>query len=157
VSASPRPVVAALAAAALLVAGCGAKKDVTTGSAGAAAAPKTVSVQETEYKITPADPRISGAGTVNFRIRNSGKTTHQLEVQGPGGEQKSLPVPPGATTTFTAKLQAGNYDWYCPIDSHKKKGMRGKFTVGKASAGSGSGTTTTPPKQDNKGGGSRYY
>jgi uncharacterized cupredoxin-like copper-binding protein len=114
-----------------------------------------VPVRETEYKITPAAPHISAAGTVRFAIRNTGKTTHQLEVEGPRGEQKSQPVPPGTTTTFTAKLQAGSYQWYCPIDGHKKKGMKGAFTVGKASAGTG--TTTTPPKMDNKGGGSRYY
>lgn len=151
---SPRPVIAALAAgAALVAAGCGEKKDTTTGSGAASSAPQTVTVRETEYRIAPADPGIKKAGTVKFEIRNTGKRTHALVVEGPGGEQKSKPIAPGKSTTLTATLKPGSYQWYCPIDGHKRKGMKGKFTVAKSAGG----TTTTPGGKDDKGGGSRYY
>jgi plastocyanin len=129
--------------------GCGEKEDVTTGSA-AAPAPKTVSVEETEYRITPADPG-AAAGTVKFAIRNTGKLTHALEVEGGGGEFKSKPIEAGKSGTLTADLKPGSYEWYCPIGDHKKRGMEGKFTVGKAAGGSG--TTPEDKKPEDSGGG----
>ncbi len=153
---APRALIAALAAAAALAAGCGEKKDTTTGTGAAASgtssSPQSVAVRETEYRISPADPKITKPGEVKFVVRNAGKTTHALEVEGPGGEQKTERIEPGKTATLDATLKAGSYEWYCPIDGHKAKGMKGEFKVG-ASAG---GTTTTP-KKDDKGGGSRYY
>lgn len=151
---SARPTIAALAAAAALAAvGCGEKKDTTTGSGAAASVPRTVTVRETEYRIAPADPKIKQAGTVKFEVRNAGKVTHALEVEGPGGEQKTKRIDPGKTATLTASLKAGTYEWYCPVDGHKDKGMEGKFTIGAASGGA---TTTPEDKPDDKGGGSRY-
>jgi uncharacterized cupredoxin-like copper-binding protein len=156
VTAAPRALIAALAAAAALAAGCGEKKDTTTGSgsasSGTSSSPQSVAVRETEFRIAPADPKISKPGRVKFVIRNAGKTKHALEVEGPGGEQKTKTIEPGKSATLDATLKAGSYEWYCPVDRHKAKGMKGEFKVGSSAGG-----TSTTPKKDDKGGGSRYY
>jgi uncharacterized cupredoxin-like copper-binding protein len=103
---------------------------------------KTVAVHEKEYKLTPNTISLSKPGTYVFKGVNDGTTTHALEVEGNGVEQKSSDISPGSSGTLKVTLsKKGSYEIYCPIDGHKGLGMKGTVTVG-GSAGSGSGTTT---------------
>jgi uncharacterized cupredoxin-like copper-binding protein len=113
-----------------------ATNTTTTGGGGAA---ETVDVSLTDFKIDPPNPKISKAGTVEFKVKNDGGTVHNLEVEGPSGEKElDSNLNPGQTGTMTVDLsKPGKYEWYCPIDDHKKFGMRGEITVG------GGGSTTT--------------
>jgi uncharacterized cupredoxin-like copper-binding protein len=125
----------------IVVAGCGEKREKTGTGAGAAGsgAPAAVTVSETEFKLSPADAKVAKPGPVTFMVKNAGKTTHALEVVTPAGELKTPPIGPGKSATLKGDLKAGTYEWYCPIDGHKAKGMKGKVVVGKGgSSGGGS-------------------
>ena len=141
--------VALLAAAA---SGCGEKREAGTGTGSEGTATQasgpatgTVKVSETEYKLDPASPKVAKAGTISFEVSNDGSTEHALEIETPSGELQTKPIEPGKSTTLKADLKAGTYEWYCPIDGHKDKGMKGEIVV----AGGGGGSSTTP--EDNGG------
>ena len=106
------------------LAGCGGKSGTKTQAAQPATAGKTVSVTETEFKLSPAKVTIAGPGTVRFDAKNAGKLDHALEIEGNGVEQRI------------------GYQLYCPIDNHRAMGMKATVVVGGAAAGGGSATTT---------------
>jgi uncharacterized cupredoxin-like copper-binding protein len=125
-------------AATLVVAGCGGGDDNGGGSSkkSKASAPASkpasggaaVTLKATDFKFAPAAPTAK-KGTVSFTIKNDGGTTHALEVEGPKGEAKTGNVSPGQSKTIKANLPAGKYEFYCPVDGHKKLGMKGEVTV----------------------------
>jgi uncharacterized cupredoxin-like copper-binding protein len=127
-----------------------------------------VAINETEYKLTPVKPTAKQAGLVEFRVQNSGKVVHALEVVGPNGEQKTGQIQPGKSATLRVDLgKAGTYDMYCPIDNHKGKGMEGLVAVAGGGFGAakqsgtdtsekGAGTGGKAPEQSPSGGGSGY-
>ena len=127
---------------AIAVAGCGSDNNDNSGSKSSTpaapskpAATNAVNVKETEFKLTPADPKVK-KGTVTFNVTNAGNVTHSLEVEGPGGE-KRLPkeLQPGESGTIKVDLSKdGKYEWYCPVDNHKQMGMKGEITVGAGGA-----------------------
>jgi uncharacterized cupredoxin-like copper-binding protein len=139
----PRQSLSAVAAGALAVtlvfAGCGGGDDNGGGSSkkSKAQAPASkpassggaaVTEKATDFKFDQPAPTAK-SGTVSFTIKNDGATTHALEVEGPKGESKSGNVSPGQSKTFKAKLAPGKYEFYCPVDGHKKLGMKGEVTV----------------------------
>src|SRR5215218_9566253 len=104
----------ALAAAALLPA-CGAEK----GSKARPALPQagTVRVQLTDMKIDPANPVFAKPGEVRFKVRNAGRETHALRIEGPPPMVmvETTDLRRGDSETVTADLnKAGRYTWYCP-------------------------------------------
>ncbi|MEU6621004.1 copper-binding protein [Streptomyces litmocidini] len=88
-------------------------------------------------------------GTYAFVATNTGKHDHALEVEGPGGENRSSTVAPGGSTTLTVTLEAGKYEIYCPVDGHKDLGMKTEITVAGApvdkSGVNGPGTVPATP------------
>jgi uncharacterized cupredoxin-like copper-binding protein len=135
------------------LAGCGGddNKDSSTKSAAPASSSssgsvvQTVNVTETEFKLDPANPRISKPGEVEFKVKNDGQTQHTIEVEGPGGEKELEPVlDPGKSGTLKVNLdKAGRFEWYCPVGNHKDLGMKGVITVAGSTAASGGSTTET--------------
>jgi uncharacterized cupredoxin-like copper-binding protein len=150
---------AVIVAALFGVAGCGGDDNndsganntttETTSTGAGGAAPETIDVSLTDFKIAPANPKISKPGEVEFRVKNDGGTVHSLEVEGPSGESV-LPsnLNPGQTGTLRVDLsKAGKYEWYCPIDDHRKFGMEGEVTVGgSGQTSTGSGSNSSPGK-----------
>ena len=123
----------------------------STAAAGGGGGSSALAVKLTDFKLTPADPTVK-AGTVAIKVANGGQTTHQLEVEGPSGEVESAALQPGQSDTLKVKLnKAGRYEWYCPIDDHKKFGMKGEITVG-GGGSAGGGTTTTNTTETQSGG-----
>jgi uncharacterized cupredoxin-like copper-binding protein len=116
-----------------------AQTGTATGAAG-----QTVNVSETEFKLSPSNPRVK-AGVVTFKVTNDGTTEHSLEVEGPGGESKlASPLQAGDSGTLKVSFtKPGKYEWYCPIDNHKQMGMKGEITVTGSAASSGSTGTGT--------------
>jgi uncharacterized cupredoxin-like copper-binding protein len=167
---------AAALAVAVLVAACGEDRNSDTGGGGgtgqtggetgastATGSPvATVQVGETEYKLNPSSPKIGQSGVIQFQVQNKGQVPHALEIETPGGEIRTDTIQPGKSATLKANLKPGTYEWYCPIDDHKGKGMRGTIVVGGGSAGgAGTGTSTGEDngggdrgKEDSQGGGS---
>jgi uncharacterized cupredoxin-like copper-binding protein len=103
----------------------------STSAASSAPAAKgtTVTVKETEYKLTLSQSTFT-PGTYTFTAENDGGTTHALEIEGPGiEEQQTGNLAPGASGSLTVTLQSGKYELYCPVDSHKDRGMEMDITV----------------------------
>jgi uncharacterized cupredoxin-like copper-binding protein len=127
---------AALAAAvALAAAGCGGDSNDTTATPTTSAAQggggsSTVDLKATDFKFAPSDPTAK-AGQVTFNVSNDGQTVHNLEVEGPNGEQElSSDLSPGQSGTLTVDMsKPGKYEFYCPVDDHKQMGMEGEITV----------------------------
>jgi plastocyanin len=135
---------AAILAAALGAAGCGS--DDGGGSSGQPASAGggsggsggSLAVTETEFKIAPAAPKISKTGSVTFTVANKGKFPHALAVEGQGVESRTATLQPGETATLNVPLKKnGTYEWYCPVDGHRQKGMEGKLTVGSGGSSGG--------------------
>lgn len=86
----------------------------------------------TEWKVdSPVDTL--PAGRYTFRVENSGKETHGLEVEGNGAEWKTGDLAPGGASEITVDLVPGAYELYCPVESHDKAhddlGMKRKLVV----------------------------
>ena len=161
-----RPLAAALAAGALVIAGCGGNDDNGDGDAstGAAKSASTtaaaggstgaVKLSETEFKIDPANPAVKKAGSVTIDVKNDGQIVHALEVEGPNGEAKTQPIDAGQSAKLTVDLsKAGTYEMYCPIGNHKAMGMKGTIVV----AGGGSGASEASEDSSSTGSGSNGY
>jgi uncharacterized cupredoxin-like copper-binding protein len=121
----------------LALAGCGGDDSSsttaassTTTAAQAGGGASSVDVSETEYKLNPSDPAVK-AGQVTLNVTNDGQVVHNLEVEGPNGEQKlSSDLSPGQSGTLSVDLsKPGKYEFYCPVDNHKQMGMEGEITV----------------------------
>jgi uncharacterized cupredoxin-like copper-binding protein len=126
-----------------VLAACGNSSDESTSSTASPTTPSasasssspaakgtTVTVKETEYKLELSQSTFS-PGTYTFRAENDGGTTHALEIEGPGiEEQQTGSLAPGASGSLTVRLQSGKYELYCPVDSHKDRGMEMDITVG---------------------------
>jgi plastocyanin len=101
----------------------------SSGTAAGAATGATVTAEEADFTITLSSSTLP-AGTYTFTVRNTGKATHSLTIQGPGGVNvTSDKVQGGQSTTMTVTLQPGTYDVYCPIGNHKAMGMDSTLTV----------------------------
>jgi len=103
---------------------------------------KTVSVHETEYKLSPNTISLTKPGTYVFKGVNDGTIAHALGVEGNGVDQDISAIDPGSSGTLKVRLpKAGTYEIYCPVDGHKGLGMKGTITVGGTGA-TGGGTST---------------
>ena len=103
---------------------------------------KTVSIHETEYKLSPNTISLTKPGTYVFKGVNDGTTAHALGVEGNGVDSDISAIDPGSSGTLKVTLsKAGTYEIYCPIDGHKGLGMKGQITVG-GSGSAGAGTST---------------
>jgi len=102
----------------------------------------TVTVHETEYKLSPNTISLTKPGTYVFKGVNDGTTAHALGVEGNGVDSDISAIDPGSSGTLKVTLsKAGTYEIYCPIDGHKALGMKGTITVGGSGTG-GAGTST---------------
>ncbi len=110
----------------------------------AAGAKTTVGVKLSEFKVVPS-PKSAAAGTVVFKVRNTGSIDHELDVvrtnlpvgklpvKGAKVSLKPLgrisPLKPGASKTLRLTLKAGRYVLYCNVAGHYQAGQRVAFTV----------------------------
>jgi plastocyanin len=126
----------ALAAAALL-AGCGGggkSTSTTTGAAGAVIQGfhvlAVVDVHETEYKLDPRTIGFQRTGYFGLRAVNDGAVSHALAVSGPGVSKRTRTIQPGGSEAIAVYFRKpGVYKLYCPLDSHRRRGMIGTVRV----------------------------
>jgi plastocyanin len=133
---------AAAAVAALMAAACGggggSSGSAPPTSASSSSAPPnsaaqtgngtSVTVDETEFRLAVSTTSFT-AGAYTFTAVNQGKVAHSLEITGPGVNAQTATLTPGQSAELHVTLQAGSYDLFCPIDSHKSLGMNQEITV----------------------------
>ena len=100
-----------------------AKATTTTGGAAT-----NVTATEVEYKITLSTNSFH-PGAYVFKVVNNGTVSHGFVITGPGVNKSDQIQPPGGSETVSVTLQAGSYEIYCPVDSHKALGMDDHITV----------------------------
>lgn len=120
---------------ALSLAGCGGG----TGSGSAQASPASSGGRQ-QLQVT-ANPSgaldfspgalTAKAGKVTLVMKNPSSTgeQHGVAIEGSGVDQDGPVVGPGGTSTVTATLKPGTYEFYCPFDHHAQDGMTGTLTV----------------------------
>jgi uncharacterized cupredoxin-like copper-binding protein len=145
--------VAGLAVGAL--AACGSGGDKGSGEGGGAA-PKTIRIAETEFKLDPSTVTVDKPGTYTFHVVNQGGAVHALEIDGPGVEEQTADIDPGGSADLTVEIsEPGEYELYCPVDGHREHGMEGILSVGGGGGGATTEDTTTEDSDDNGGYGYR--
>jgi plastocyanin len=127
-----------LTAGVLLAAGCGGDDD--DGGGGGAATPEATEESGggggAALTLT-ADPggaiswdksELSApAGKVTIKLVNESTTPHAVEIEGNGVEEESDTVTE-SDAEVTADLKPGEYEYYCPVGSHRQT-MNGTLTV----------------------------
>ena len=130
------------AVAVLALAGCGGgdKESTSTPAATATDTPASSSASGggAETIKLSADPDAlkfdksaltAKAGKVTLSMANPSGIPHAVAIEGNGVDVDGKTVQKGGTSTATADLKAGTYDFFCPVDGHRAAGMEGKLTV----------------------------
>jgi plastocyanin len=142
----PLTLIALLAAGAVPVAGCGDDED-SGDSGGSGGGTDTGAGKETEagsgggaqtLRIS-ADPGgalafdkgslTAKAGKVTIVMDNPSDLPHAVEIEGSGVEVAGETVMKGGVSKASAELEAGEYEYYCPVGNHQDAGMTGTLTV----------------------------
>src|SRR4051794_23398807 len=136
-----------LALAAVALAGCGSSDKekaaststpTATPTATATAATGGASAGGGQVVKLAADPSAlkfdkstltAKAGKVTLSMANPSGLPHAVAIEGHGVDVDGNTVQKGGTSTATAKLKPGTYEFYCPVDGHRQAGMEGKLTV----------------------------
>ena len=69
------------------------------------------------------------AGTVTLNAMNPQSVPHDISLKGNGVDVKGSEVDNGGTSTVTADLKPGTYEFYCSVPGHEQAGMKGTLTV----------------------------
>ncbi|MEI2638536.1 MAG: multicopper oxidase domain-containing protein [Microthrixaceae bacterium] len=108
------------------------------GDSGGSAAPASVPVELSEFKIS-GDLNIAAGGTLD--VTNKGSQVHNLVIDG-GGTTADLAA--GKSESLGVDVNPGTVTVYCSIAGHREAGMEAELTVTKGSgAASGSGHATS--------------
>jgi uncharacterized cupredoxin-like copper-binding protein len=138
----PLLVLAVLALSLTAVASCGSSKknnnastttnttqtSTTTSGGGAGSKLKVVADPSGALKFDKSKLNAK-AGNVTITMDNPSPVQHAIGVKGGGVQKTGGTVTKGGVSTVTAKLKAGSYEFYCPVDGHEQAGMKGTLTV----------------------------
>ncbi len=67
-------------------------------------------------------------GRVTIAFDNPSRVPHAVEVEGNGVEEETETIT-DASAKLTVDLDAGEYEFYCPVGNHEQAGMVGTLTV----------------------------
>jgi plastocyanin len=130
----------------LALAACGSDDNEDSGSAGSSSstgsadkAPASVGEKLTLDALEKGPGRLafskkaltaeSGEVTIVMTNPAGNQAPHAIEIEGDGVEEAGETVGAGGTSTVTADLEPGKYEFYCPVGDHKEQGMEGTLTV----------------------------
>jgi plastocyanin len=122
---------ATLAVAAVLAAGCGG----SGGGGGSSSASTPANAQVVEIDVADSGfafaktTATANAGTVELKSKNPQSVTHDISIKGNGVDEHGNQVSSGGTSTVTADLKPGTYEYYCSVPGHEAAGMKGTLTV----------------------------
>jgi plastocyanin len=121
----------------LSVSGCGdddegsevtAPDQAASAPTGGATTGTVIEVDERNFTIELSTTEFA-PGTYTFVATNNGQTTHALEIEGQGLEEETEDIAPGDSASLTVTLEAGEYEFYCPVGNHKEMGMELDITL----------------------------
>jgi plastocyanin len=70
------------------------------------------------------------AGNDTFDFTNDAPVTHDFCIEDSSGTEVGCSdTVQGGSSTLTADLKAGQYTYFCSVDSHRQAGMEGTLTV----------------------------
>jgi plastocyanin len=69
------------------------------------------------------------AGQVTIEMGNPSDLPHAVGIEGDGVDEAGETVQKGGTSTASADLKPGEYEFYCPVPGHREGGMTGTLTV----------------------------
>jgi len=69
------------------------------------------------------------AGRVTIRMENPSSVPHNVSIEGRGVDEEGKTVGQGGTSSVTAELRPGEYDFYCSVAGHREGGMEGTLAV----------------------------
>jgi plastocyanin len=83
-----------------------------------------------EYAISPDAMSVQAGQPITFALANVGGNPHQLTIAGSGAEWTSDRLESGQATSFTVTFaEAGDYEMWCPVGTHRDRGMVGTISV----------------------------
>jgi uncharacterized cupredoxin-like copper-binding protein len=101
----------------------------TATSGGGMGAGAAIDITLSDFVIAPKAIDAT-AGTVTFKVTNTGKSPHNFAVVSNGQEvKKTKNLVNGQSDTLEMDLTAGTYQVICDIPGHKEAGMVGTLTV----------------------------
>ncbi len=103
----------------------------TTTSTGPATRTTALKLSAEPDSIAYDTKQLAGhAGAVEIAFTNPSAITHDVCLNGPGGEQIgcSETVTQGSTS-LTETLKPGDYTFFCSVDGHEAAGMKGTLTI----------------------------
>jgi uncharacterized cupredoxin-like copper-binding protein len=123
--------------AVLLAAGCGGgSSNDTSASTPAASTPAAggtsqtidIPISDSGFSFTKTSVT-APTGTVTLKATNPQSVAHDISIKGNGVDVKGSEVSNGGTSTVTANLKPGSYEFYCSVPGHEQAGMKGTLTV----------------------------
>lgn len=87
-----------------------------------------IDVTLSDYRIQVSRNWVRKGDVVKLTIRNAGKVTHELEVEGYDREVEEIRPGQVRTLTFRAS-RAGAFDLVCRLPGHYEQGMRAELKV----------------------------
>jgi plastocyanin len=128
---------------------------LTIGSGAAAVyAQTTTTVVMNEFTFAP-DRIVVPAGRDTFFLQNTGQFPHNVHVEGNGVSvdvKADGPVESGDSFSGVVTLAPGTYDVWCPVPTHRERGMIGTLTVAGAAAGGAAQVPMALPRTGDAGG-----
>jgi plastocyanin len=107
-------------------------------SIGAASAKGTAKESNGKLAI-PADPggalayqfanATAKAGQLTIDSQNKSSTPHDIAIEGNGVSETGKVVQDGGTSTVSADLKPGKYQFFCTVPGHRQAGMEGTLVV----------------------------
>lgn len=98
---------------------------------GSSAAPKELSVELTEFAVTPASVDLEPGQKLVLTVTNKGIMGHDLKI---GGTDGTALLDPGKSETVTVGPFDAATEAWCTVPGHKESGMVMKVNVGAAAA-----------------------
>jgi plastocyanin len=88
-----------------------------------------VAVAEDEYSIDLPSGKTLEAGIYAFDVVNKGEIDHDLQVSGPGVQEKTPLIDPGDSAKLEVQLDTGTYELICTVPGHEEQGMKTTLRV----------------------------
>jgi plastocyanin len=72
----------------------------------------------------------ASAGRVTLVMENPASVPHNVSIEGEGVDEEGNTVQKDGTSTVSATLRPGRYEFYCSVPGHRQGGMEGQLTIG---------------------------